>query len=220
MSYFYAPPPPPPPNNSGTAPTPTHAPKHNDDDEEDEESLLAKKLAANGPVPIQGTSVLLITPEDIEKWRAERRQNWPTRKRVQEKQEKDQEQKAKKQKLNASASEGGDKPATTAANSNSNSSKESGGAKKCTFFMKTGKCRFGDKCRFSHDKSGAATQKNSSNTSNTTAPSADHASKVYRRYQAPKKMPLYKKLFRTDIMKENETLLAFISHLNDQGLLD
>lgn len=210
MSYFYAPPPPPPPNNSGTAPTPTHAPKHNDDDEEDEESLLAKKLAANGPVPIQGTSVLLITPEDIEKWRAERRQNWPTRKRVQEKQEKDQEQNAKKQKLNTS---------TDTTTSTTTTTKETGGPKKCTFFMKTGKCRFGDKCRFSHDKSGAS-QKNSSSSSNTTAPAADHASKVYRRYQAPKKMPLYKKLFRTDIMKENETLLAFISHLNDQGLLD
>ncbi|KAG5363901.1 hypothetical protein CJU89_3089 [Yarrowia sp. B02] len=198
MSYFYAPPPPPPPNNSGTAPI--TAQKHHESDEEDEESILAKKLAASGPVPIQGTSVLLITPEDIEKWRAERRQNWPTKKRVLEKQEKEQEQ-TKKQKPNPT-----EKP----------NSKEPG-PKKCTFFMKTGKCRFGDKCRFSHDKSGST---KSSDKTSTTRPPADHASKVYRRYQAPKKMPLYKKLFRTDIMKENETLLAFLSHLNDQGLLD
>ncbi|RDW29961.1 nuclear fragile X mental retardation-interacting protein 1-domain-containing protein [Yarrowia lipolytica] len=210
MSYFYAPPPPPPPSNSGTAPTPTSTSKHREEDEEDEESLLAKKLAANGPVPIQGTSVLLITPEDIEKWRAERRQNWPTRKRVQEKQEKEQEQQTKKQKTNP-----GDMDKLPTAN---NSNKESG-PKKCSFFLKTGKCRFGDKCRFSHDKSGA-TATGSASSGGAPAPPVDHASKVYRRYQPPKKMPLYKKLFRTDIMKENETLLAFINHLNEQGLLD
>lgn len=194
MSYFYAPPPPPPPNNSGTAPTTSHAPKQHDSDEEDEESVLAKKLAANGPVPIQGTSVLLVTPEDIEKWRAERRLNWPTNKRVQEKQDKEQEQKVKKQKPNPEEK----------------STKEPAGAKKCTFFAKTGKCKFGDKCRFSHDKSASTASNSSSN----------EPAKVYRRYQAPKKMPLYKKLFRTDIMKENETLLAFINHLNEKGLLD
>lgn len=184
MSYFYAPPPPPPTNNYGTAPTPTL--KH-DSDEEDEEVLLAKKLAANGPVPIQGTSLVLVTPEDIENWRAERRLNWPTSKRVLERQQLEQEHKQKKQKTNAPAQ-----------------------PRKCTFFAKSGKCKFGDKCRFSHEKS----------TGTKTAASAEPTSKVYKRYQAPKKMPLYKKLFRTDVMQENETLLAFIKHLNERGLLD
>ncbi|WVQ71103.1 hypothetical protein IAR50_000628 [Cryptococcus sp. DSM 104548] len=51
---------------------------------EEEERFARQK----GPLPpIQGTSITLNTPEDIEKWIAERKARWPSAKRVQEKEE-------------------------------------------------------------------------------------------------------------------------------------
>ncbi|XAO23471.1 hypothetical protein I312_102249 [Cryptococcus bacillisporus CA1280] len=51
----------------------------------EEEERFAKR---KGPLPpIQGTNITLNTPEDIEKWIAERKSRWPTAKRVQEKEE-------------------------------------------------------------------------------------------------------------------------------------
>lgn len=37
------------------------------------------------PPPIEGTNITLNTPEDIEKWIAERKARWPSAKRVAEK---------------------------------------------------------------------------------------------------------------------------------------
>ncbi|OXG34850.1 hypothetical protein C359_06307 [Cryptococcus neoformans Bt120] len=54
-----------------------------------EEERFAKR---KGPLPpIQGTNITLNTPEDIEKWIAERKSRWPTAKRVQEKEQERQE---------------------------------------------------------------------------------------------------------------------------------
>ncbi|OCF45273.1 hypothetical protein I317_00795 [Kwoniella heveanensis CBS 569] len=51
---------------------------------EEEERYARRK---GPPPPIQGTSITLNTPEDIEKWIAERKAKWPSAKRVQEKEE-------------------------------------------------------------------------------------------------------------------------------------
>ncbi|WVN85609.1 uncharacterized protein L203_100758 [Cryptococcus depauperatus CBS 7841] len=54
---------------------------------EEEERYSNRK----GPLPpIQGTNIILNTPEDIEKWIAERKARWPTSKRMQEKEEEKQ----------------------------------------------------------------------------------------------------------------------------------
>ncbi|WVQ85281.1 hypothetical protein IAT38_007446 [Cryptococcus sp. DSM 104549] len=51
----------------------------------EEEERFAKR---KGPLPpIQGTNITLNTPEDIEKWIAERKARWPSSKRMQEKEE-------------------------------------------------------------------------------------------------------------------------------------
>lgn len=50
------------------------------------DSLLYADRKLGSPLPpIQGTNITLNTPEDIEKWIAERKSRWPTAKRVQEK---------------------------------------------------------------------------------------------------------------------------------------
>ncbi|WVF70714.1 hypothetical protein IAT40_005507 [Kwoniella sp. CBS 6097] len=51
---------------------------------EEEERYARRK---GPPPPIQGTNITLNTPEEIEKWIAERKAKWPSAKRVQEKEE-------------------------------------------------------------------------------------------------------------------------------------
>ncbi|GMM31418.1 hypothetical protein DAMA08_041630 [Martiniozyma asiatica (nom. inval.)] len=79
---------------------------------------------------IQGTTIKLDTPEDIEKWIAERKANWPTNKRVQKREEEKEQLKRLIQPNNNTANE---KPI-------------------CRFFQRTGKCKHGAKCKFSHSK--------------------------------------------------------------------
>ncbi|WVW80311.1 hypothetical protein I302_102290 [Kwoniella bestiolae CBS 10118] len=51
---------------------------------EEEERYARRK---GPPLPIQGTNILLNTPEELEKWLAERKAKWPSKKRIQEKEE-------------------------------------------------------------------------------------------------------------------------------------
>ncbi|WWC87988.1 uncharacterized protein L201_002890 [Kwoniella dendrophila CBS 6074] len=51
----------------------------------EEEERYAKRKGP--PPPIQGTNITLNTPEEIEKWIAERKAKWPSAKRVKEKEE-------------------------------------------------------------------------------------------------------------------------------------
>ncbi|WWC96792.1 hypothetical protein V866_003666 [Kwoniella sp. B9012] len=51
---------------------------------EEEERYARRK---GPPPPIQGTNITLNTPEEIEKWIAERKAKWPSAKRIQEKEE-------------------------------------------------------------------------------------------------------------------------------------
>lgn len=69
---------------------------------------------------IQGTNIVLDSAEDIQKWIEERRKNWPTTKRVNEK-----------------TSQTSTSSASTTGNI-------------CRYFQRTGKCRMGDRCKYSH----------------------------------------------------------------------
>ncbi|ANZ76883.1 BA75_04271T0 [Komagataella pastoris] len=81
------------------------------------------------PIPIPGTSIVLETEEDIKKWIDERKKNWPTRKRMLEKEESSKQH------------------STSSANSPPNKKKNPG---ICRFYATTGKCRNGNKCKFVH----------------------------------------------------------------------
>lgn len=100
-------------------------------------------------IAIQGTNIVFENDEDIEKWIAERKKNWPTNKRVEEKQK--EIEKAKKIMDNL--------------NNNSNSVDESTNSKikVCSFWLKTKKCKNGKNCKFSHDVSNIQHKRNGNN---------------------------------------------------------
>jgi len=83
---------------------------------------------------IQGTNIILESEEDIKKWIEERRKNWPTNKRMMEKEE-------LKGKAEMIASKIG------------NESKQTSTKPICRFFQRTGRCKHGNKCKFSHEAS-------------------------------------------------------------------
>lgn len=62
--------------------TPAVVDSISNEDEEDEEKMLTKK---NSPIAIPGTSIVLQTDEDIAQWIAERKKNWPSKKRIEQK---------------------------------------------------------------------------------------------------------------------------------------
>lgn len=93
------------------------APQINSESEHESDS---DDLDEEGKHAIQGTNIVLDSPEDIQRWIEERRKNWPTTKRVSEK---------SSQLLKST-------PTTTNI---------------CRYFQRTGKCRMGDKCKYSHN---------------------------------------------------------------------
>ncbi|KAG7839721.1 hypothetical protein KL942_003332 [Ogataea angusta] len=90
------------------------------DESEDEKELSSKLIA------IPGTNIVLESEEDIRKWIEERRKNWPTNKRVQEKQSMQKEQ------------------TQTKANEPRN-------RRVCRFWQNSRNCKNGAKCRFLHE---------------------------------------------------------------------
>lgn len=135
--YIYSlPPPPPPPSASsqvkeagsaGSARKSTgitdvsqnKRPRLSDDSQDSDQSLIETMKKAS---------------ENVEDWIAQRKKNWPSSKRIQEK--KDQE---RSQENSASGSTHGSGPPA---------------AKKrpCRYFAAKGACRLGDKCPFTHEK--------------------------------------------------------------------
>lgn len=83
------------------------------------------------PVSIQGTNIVLDSEEDVKKWIEERRKNWPTRKRIVERQQQKKEESAALAKIGVQAVTKG---------------------RICKFYARTGKCKNGAKCAFLHEK--------------------------------------------------------------------
>ncbi|KAG7899317.1 hypothetical protein KL935_003627 [Ogataea polymorpha] len=90
------------------------------EESEDEKELSSKLIA------IPGTNIVLNSEEEIQKWIEERRKNWPTNKRVQEKKSLQKEQ--------AQA-----KP------------NEQRNRRVCRFWQNSRNCKNGAKCRFLHE---------------------------------------------------------------------
>lgn len=148
--YIYSlPPPPPPPPPVKAAGSSSSSSKLNKN--EQGSRVLAGNSAVDADAPdmkrsrlsddSQDSDLSLIetmkkASENIEDWIAQRRKNWPSNKRVQEK--KDQENR------NHTRSESG---------AVSGSELQAAAKKRpCRYFAAKGTCRLGDKCTFSHEK--------------------------------------------------------------------
>ncbi|KAK9322708.1 hypothetical protein V1517DRAFT_322598 [Lipomyces orientalis] len=175
-----------------------------EDDVDEEATLVSRRTTSTSTstavVTIPGTTISLETEEDIVKWINERKNNWPTAKRIEEKQEElkrkkveEEESRKVKEKLQEEQSK----------QNNEMLSKRN----ICKFFAKTGRCNRGSKCAFSHERSANA------------ASSATLPTKKYKRFVKPQKMPLFKRLVQNDWDKENAKVLDFISYLVDIGVV-
>ncbi|ODV90969.1 hypothetical protein CANCADRAFT_2689 [Tortispora caseinolytica NRRL Y-17796] len=118
MEYIFGPPPPPPESLR-------QDPEVSDLDEEES--------AKNGDISIPGTSIVLSTQEDVDKWIAERKKHWPSNKRIRQKEEEEE----------------------TSIASNKDTGKENykrsrNQYKLCKFYASNGSCKNGKSCRFVH----------------------------------------------------------------------
>ncbi|KAK7204697.1 nuclear fragile X mental retardation-interacting protein 1-domain-containing protein [Myxozyma melibiosi] len=175
-----------------------------EDDDGGEEKPASKQIVA-----IPGTSITLQTEADIAKWIAERKARWPTASRVEEK-EKERE-KARQLQLEQQNLQGEDQQLQ-----DHQGISESTTAKRqpiCKFFASTGHCKRGDQCKFLHEQRPATDNKR-------VATAADGLrTKRYKRFEAPRKMPLFKRLVQNDWDKENEKILDFIAFLAERGIV-
>lgn len=122
--------------------------KEDDGKDSDDDNFTDDEADWNKEVSIQGTNIVFENEEDIQKWIEERKKNWPTKKRVEEKN--DEIEKSKKIIENLS--------------NNSNNTKTKSGSSNiriCKFWMKNGKCKSGKNCKFSHDATEIAKAKDS-----------------------------------------------------------
>lgn len=155
------------------------------------DELVSQPVAAKPaePIYIEGTSISLQTDEDIAKWIEERKKNWPTRKNIA----------AKAQRLllmSASQPQKSSKPNKPV----------------CRFFAKSGRCKFGNKCKNSHE---STTDKSATVINGITV-------KVPQRYKNNASGgSLFKNLVQRDIFQnENELVLDFVKYLQTKSMID
>lgn len=120
-------------------------PSDDDDILLDDEAEFGKKVA------IQGTNIVFENDEDIKKWIEERKKNWPTNKRVEEK-KKDIE-KAKKIIENLNCKNSNNDSFINNDNNETYNEISKPKIKMCNFWLKHKKCKNGKNCKFSHDMS-------------------------------------------------------------------
>lgn len=135
---------------------------------------------------------VLEAARDVEKWIEERRKNWPGRNSANPEPEKSKSlachsETEKSTEATVSSSTG---------TSTVNLSPSLLTTKPCNFFLK-GNCRWGKKCKFSHDPD---TTKNAQPV-------------CYKRFEPPSNKSLFKLLVQNDFDKENEKVLDFILYL-------
>lgn len=148
-----------------------------------------KKIKTDGDISSVSPHVLEAA-QDVDKWLAERRRNWPTRERIAAHAEA-QPARQDSVKLDSGAANATQKLETPASRMAQRTQKRT-----CRFFAK-GNCRAGDKCRFAHVREPF----------------------VPKRYEAPSKTSLFLKLVQSDHDAEDELLLDFIYYLSDKGIL-
>lgn len=190
MEYIYKPPPPPPPKseknsrNRQSRLQPYSLPSRsttggikNEANYADEESNITPQVD-------------LDQAADAEKWIAERRKNWPSAKRVAEK----EQEKERLKKLRQEAEKRVNNRVAAGTTTTEKKKKPI-----CKFWLK-GKCHNGNKCRYSHENQ-------------------QHSNRKLKRYGPPEKQSLFKRLVQNDMNKENELVLDFVEYLHTKGLL-
>ncbi|KAK6455177.1 nuclear fragile X mental retardation-interacting protein 1-domain-containing protein [Scheffersomyces xylosifermentans] len=207
--------------------------QEDDDSFQNEEQLV--KANSEEPTFIPGTSITLQTEEDIAKWIAERKKNWPTRGNVARKLESQAEDNKKSKPVEST-------PTASPSKRNAEDDNNNGPKKKqknvCRFFQQHGHCKFGVKCKNIHEAG--------SKPANPVASSNQHDLTHYRRningipVLIPKLysnrtnsftqntnnnsgtgLSLFKHLVKQDHLEnENKTILNFIQFLEKQGLID
>ncbi|KAH3670519.1 hypothetical protein OGAPHI_001034 [Ogataea philodendri] len=158
-------------------------------DESDDEKEIAAKTVA-----IAGTNIVLETEEDIQKWIEERRKNWPTTKRVEEKQASSAQQSVKV-------------PAPQ------------GNRRVCKFWQRSRNCRNGAKCKFLHETGPARPQQ----LPNHAVKQIEGLNvQVPRRFTplVHKGKSLHNLVAESTMMDENNLLLQVFRKLADNNLLD
>lgn len=141
------------------------------------------------PIFIEGTNITLETEDDIAKWIEERRKNWPTRKNVEAKLKKQNETKVEKP----------DTPKQSV----------------CKFFARTGKCKFGNKCKNLHEP-GFSKDPGCKMINGLLV-------RIPERYkkEVDYSGSLFTKLVQRDLYEhQNNTVIDFVQYLDSKGLID
>ncbi|KAK9460432.1 nuclear fragile X mental retardation-interacting protein 1-domain-containing protein [Lipomyces oligophaga] len=161
-----------------------------DSDEEAKYEISAPNLQlASAAMAIPGTTITLESDEDIAKWIEERKKRWPTADRIRQR---EQEKADDEQRFQTEEQQ---KKLTI---------KDSRKSHLCRYFARNGRCDRGAKCIYAHERPAQEVRQNT---------------KIYKRYEKPQRMPLFKRLFQNDIDKENEQVLDFILLAVQQGII-
>jgi ribosome assembly protein 1 len=149
--------------------------------------------------PKSNLKISLNTEQEIQAWIAERKRRWPTEARIQAKKELEEKQKKDQQaKYDSNNSIQNKNP-----NANGNNTKQQQRTPGiCRHFL-AGRCHNAN-CRFLHPRPDQVQQKQDQKVT---------ASKIYKLYEAPKKMPLFKMLVQNDLDDENKKVMDFIEYL-------
>lgn len=146
--------------------------------------------------PKSNAKISLNTEQEIQAWIAERKRRWPTDARVQAKKELEEKQKKEKQ-VKVSGNSNSNMNNSNDKNNTNKSKQRTQGT--CRYFL-AGRCHNAN-CRFLH-----------------TMPDHDQQTqqvtgKVYKLYEAPQKMPLFKMLVQNDLDDENKKVIDFIEYI-------
>ncbi|WEJ97375.1 hypothetical protein PSN45_004926 [Yamadazyma tenuis] len=171
-------------------------------------SIESKSATAEGsshessasPIYIPGTTIKLETDEDIQKWIAERRKNWPSTKNLERKQqEKHSDKKRKLQEEPSTSSPTTKKPRQI-----------------CRFYQNNKSCRFGDNCKNMHE---SETDFKMINNMKVKVPKS-FENNYYVKENASENMSLYKMLVKKDQFElENDKFIEFLYYLDKKGLI-
>ncbi|ODV96088.1 hypothetical protein PACTADRAFT_49501 [Pachysolen tannophilus NRRL Y-2460] len=191
-----------------------------------EEHNSTSTRTSKAPIPIPGTSIVLTTPEDIQKWIEERKKNWPSKKRILEKEEL-KKQKIETQSISTSTSSKSIELKGKRPGDNNNEDDERNDIKKrkriCKYFAR-GNCR-NQNCQMSHDlKSAQMEQAQRPLKNNKLVYFNGIPVNIPERYAASlnKGKSLHTLIIENDIFfkEQNEKILDFIEKLFTKKILD
>lgn len=181
----------------------TQPSKDTDVDSDEDEELHSTKPQSNS-IFIPGTTIKLETDEDIQKWIAERKRNWPTKKNLEMKQLESQQ-----------VNDNNDKKRKA-----QDDNKSTDNAKKprniCRFYKQHQSCKFGNKCKNSHELD---SDYKLINNIKVKVPK-NFENKYYNPNNPSENSSLYKMLVKKDQLElENNQFIDFLYYLENQGLI-